>query len=230
MLYIKTIYKSIVGEGLDIGMPAVFIELNEDCLDSEAEDAPKKMTFMEVVEQVKKYDDISAVFIIGGEPFVQDIKDIDWLIYELKGEGYFISIETNGIFFPDLKHGKLTDRICVCPELINTNPEAKAQAKTLKKYLEIYSHKFYLKFSIKDKIDFMETIGALNNIENLREHNIPVVIQPSLVDILPKDKDKIGSRLNDLAMLALIDYTRNMNKYKIRLITPNYNIERYEAQ
>ena len=96
------IFRSIEGEGLRTGLPAVFIRLhgcNLRCsyCDSmyaiEGSDY-KQMSVTQILDAIKEYSGITHVTLTGGEPLIhQDVED---LLSQLSGDGYRVNIETNG--------------------------------------------------------------------------------------------------------------------------------------
>lgn len=108
MLKINEIFYSLQGEGVDAGLPTIFIRLtgcNLRCKYCDTEYAfyeGKDMTMEEIFNKIKKWK-CKRICITGGEPLLQNIYDlIDFLLEN----GYEVSIETNGSI--DIK--KLTEK------------------------------------------------------------------------------------------------------------------------
>ena len=101
MLYLDDIFVqvSIQGESTDAGIPCVFVRLFGCNVKCKYCDQPqkacnsKRVSIGNLVDRVKKYR-VPNVCITGGEPLIQS--DIYPVIYELVGEGFNVSIETNG--------------------------------------------------------------------------------------------------------------------------------------
>ncbi|MGB9641998.1 MAG: 7-carboxy-7-deazaguanine synthase QueE [Candidatus Ratteibacteria bacterium] len=120
MLEICEIFSSIQGEGWRQGIPAVFIRFSNCNLKCEFCDTPqaftKRMVMTEerIVQTVKefsqKYPGIVNVVITGGEPYLQDFSKLARM---LKGEKFFVSVETNGTIWRKIP----ADWICVSPKL-----------------------------------------------------------------------------------------------------------------
>ena len=96
------IFRSIQGEGDLIGKPAIFIRFagcNLDCPFCDESDKYYLKTEMkpkEIHDKVKEYYTGKEMIVItGGEPFLQNLDELEELIGLLKHE-YFIAIETNG--------------------------------------------------------------------------------------------------------------------------------------
>lgn len=96
------IFRSIEGEGLRTGLPAVFIRLhgcNLRCSYCDSMYAVeggdyKQMNVTQVLDAVKKFSGITHVTLTGGEPLIhQNVED---LLCQLSGNGYRVNIETNG--------------------------------------------------------------------------------------------------------------------------------------
>jgi len=191
MLKVHEIFKSIQGEGIDIGMPMVFVRFagcNLACKWCDTQYANKEeseFSEMEVSPIVKKIEElgtVTGVTFTGGEPFVQKTEEIDALIFELKGKGYFINIETNGLVLPQLAYGNLVDRFSISPKLSSSGNKLGINKSTLETYLMYYPHKVFFKFVISNKDDFSEMEVLLDSIPVVKEKSIRIVIQPNIDD------------------------------------------------
>ena len=99
---VSEIFKSIEGEGLRTGLPAVFIRLhgcNLRCSYCDSMYAVegcdyKQMSVAQILDAVKEYGDITHVTLTGGEPLIHP--DVEDLLCQLSGYGYRVNIETNG--------------------------------------------------------------------------------------------------------------------------------------
>lgn len=92
------IFKSIQGEGLDTGLPCIFIRLatcNLNCSYCDVDKTCKEKSYnvKNMLAQIHKLK-IKRVCITGGEPLMQE--DTLPLVYELLADEYKVSIETNG--------------------------------------------------------------------------------------------------------------------------------------
>lgn len=110
---INEIFYSIQGEGAQIGMAAVFIRFsgcNLSCRFCDTEHkAFRRMSLRDILKEVKKYL-CKNIIITGGEPTIQRVED---LIIELKVNGFYVSVETNG---HDLKKLLEADWITLSPK------------------------------------------------------------------------------------------------------------------
>ncbi len=164
-LEIKSIFKTIQGEGPFIGMPAVFIRLggcNLACnfCDTDFEDF-NMLTINNIIEEVEKLTiNIKLVVITGGEPFRQPI---ELLCYKLVDLDYMVQIETNGTLYrnlPDKVH-------IVC------SPKAGKNGYALLRD-DLLSYINALKFLVAKNIPKYSNIPEVGQ----SKYNIPVFIQP----------------------------------------------------
>ncbi len=121
-LNINEIYTSIQGEGLQIGLPAVFIRLQGCNLRCSWCDQPSALSFSEggiiikmeqILDKVSEYK-IKHVVITGGEPFAQE--GLVLLVKELTQKGYFVQIETNGTLWQEGLEGVANLHITCSPK------------------------------------------------------------------------------------------------------------------
>ncbi|WP_417904766.1 7-carboxy-7-deazaguanine synthase QueE [Candidatus Tisiphia endosymbiont of Micropterix aruncella] len=164
-LEIKSIFKTIQGEGPFVGMPAVFIRLggcNLACnfCDTDFEDF-NILTINNIIEEVEKLTiNIKLVVITGGEPFRQPI---ELLCYKLVNLDYIVQIETNGTLYRDLP-----DKVhIVC------SPKAGKNGYALLRD-DLLSHINALKFLVANNIPIYSNIPEVGQ----SKYNIPVFIQP----------------------------------------------------
>jgi organic radical activating enzyme len=127
-LYIKSIFKTIQGEGPFSGYSSIFIRFgycNLACFfcDTDFETDLKEQTVLEVLEEVKKLaeDKIKLVVITGGEPFVQLL--LSDLVSELLKENFIVQIETAGSLYQKLDFDNENLHIVCSPKTGKLNPE-----------------------------------------------------------------------------------------------------------
>lgn len=103
---ISEIFYSIQGEGIEMGMPTVFVRLFacdlrcswcDTMYAVEGKDF-RELSVIEVLEKVEKWD-CKRVCITGGEPLIQR-KEAEALAELLAGRGYSILLETSGHKMP----------------------------------------------------------------------------------------------------------------------------------
>ncbi|MCC8416340.1 MAG: 7-carboxy-7-deazaguanine synthase QueE [Rickettsia endosymbiont of Gnoriste bilineata] len=164
-LEIKSIFKTIQGEGPFVGMPAVFIRLggcNLACnfCDTEFEDF-NILTINNIIEEVQRLTiNIKLVVITGGEPFRQPI---ELLCHKLIDLDYLVQIETNGTLYRDLP-----DKVhIIC------SPKATKNGYSLLRD-DLLSRINALKFLVAKNIPEYSNIPEVGQ----SKYNIPVFIQP----------------------------------------------------
>ena len=99
---VSEIFKSIEGEGLRTGLPAVFIRLHGcnlrcsycDSMYAVEGNDYKQINVAQILDAVKEYGDITHVTLTGGEPLIHP--DVEDLLRQLSDIGYRVNIETNG--------------------------------------------------------------------------------------------------------------------------------------
>ena len=99
---VSEIFKSIEGEGLRTGLPAVFIRLHGcnlrcsycDSMYAVEGSDYKQMSVAQILDAVKEYSGVTHVTLTGGEPLIH--QDVEELLCQLSGCGYRVNIETNG--------------------------------------------------------------------------------------------------------------------------------------
>jgi 7-carboxy-7-deazaguanine synthase len=167
-LWISEIFYSLQGEGIDAGIPAVFIRTalcNLSCSWCDTKytwdwnhysynKEVKEMTLPEIHQNIARFSTKHCV-ITGGEPLIQQGKLVP-LLYSLKHREYFIEIETNGTILPSDEIVKLVDRWNVSPKLANSAmAKDKREVENCLGYFANNSGA-YLKFVICNPIDITE--------------------------------------------------------------------------
>lgn len=116
-MQISEIFYSLQGEGVNIGVPAVFLRLagcNLRCewCDTKYSWGPgEKMSIPEILQKIKKYP-AKHLVVTGGEPLMQQ-EELSNLLQKLPG--YYVEIETNGSFKSELN--KYVDQYNCSPKL-----------------------------------------------------------------------------------------------------------------
>lgn len=105
------IFKSIQGEGHNVGRNAIFIRL-AGCnmmprcsFCDEHFDEYIIMTEEEIFKKVKQLSPSNFIVITGGEPTIQKLKK---LVKKLQKNGYIVTLETNGMLKPDCEFDWVT--------------------------------------------------------------------------------------------------------------------------
>ncbi len=119
---ISEVFLSLQGEGVDIGLPTVFVRTsrcNLQCTWCDTKyswDPGEERSVKSILEEVESYG-MKRVCISGGEPMLQ-AEDVTKLTAKLESREYDIIIETNGsIDLDEISRGERT-RFCMdlkCP-------------------------------------------------------------------------------------------------------------------
>lgn len=95
---IVEIFESLQGEGFNTGMPCIFVRFGKCNLACPWCDTNynqfERMTLAQVMEEVRSFSS-KNIIITGGEPTI--VANIEILLEQMKSEGYFLAIETNGL-------------------------------------------------------------------------------------------------------------------------------------
>ncbi len=129
------IFRSVQGEGVNLGRPAVFLRLalcNLACIwcdtkytwdweqydpEEQIMDIPLEQAEREILGHNCKY-----LVVTGGEPMIQQSQLIP-MLERLKHKGFLIEVETNGTIVPTPELASLIDHWSVSPKLGNSeNP------------------------------------------------------------------------------------------------------------
>ncbi len=188
-MQVSEIFYSIQGEGVNIGVPAIFIRLSGchlRCVWCDTKytwplKAGKQMTHQEIISEIKKHPSKNLV-ITGGEPLIQQ-KELKEFLEKIPE--YYVEIETSGNIYPKL--GKTVNHYNCSPKLSNS----KNVNFSLKKFPK---SKTYYKFVIDNPQDLHETE------EMVAEHNLDrqkVILMPQ-----GTTKDEVGPKMDWLAELC----------------------------
>jgi len=98
---VHSIWDTVQGEGPFFGTPAVFIRLagcNLQChwCDTDYTSVRKRMTPLDVVEELSALPSRKLIVITGGEPFRQNLQSLVLRLIDEMGPGGIVQIETNG--------------------------------------------------------------------------------------------------------------------------------------
>ena len=169
-LKVKKIFKTLQGEGPNVGVPAIFIrlggcnlackfcdtdfeEFEERSLDSILTDV-KLLSLNEVGNRT-----VNLAVITGGEPFRQPINA---LCTELIGNNFSVQIETNGTLYREIPR----EVEIICSPKIAFNKYIAVREDLLK-------HITAFKFLISANIAEYSTVPELGQ----KDYNIPVYVQ-----------------------------------------------------
>ncbi|MCW9732365.1 7-carboxy-7-deazaguanine synthase QueE [Avibacterium sp. 20-15] len=95
---IVEIFQSLQGEGANTGMPCIFIRFGKCNLTCPWCDTPyndfEPWSLQQILAKVRLFS-AKNIIITGGEPTIQP--QLSLLLEQLKADGYFLAIETNGL-------------------------------------------------------------------------------------------------------------------------------------
>ncbi len=154
------IFYSIQGEGLQMGLPTVFVRTsgcNLRCAWCDTKYAyygGKEMSPREIVEESRKYP-IKRAALTGGEPLLQ--RDINELIEMLDEDGYEVLVETNG----SMNIGDLPRSRKVLVSLDIKCPSSGMSDKMDFSNLRLLNMNDQLKFVVKYRKDFDFAMGVI---------------------------------------------------------------------
>ncbi|GAA5252705.1 7-carboxy-7-deazaguanine synthase QueE [Candidatus Rickettsia kedanie] len=191
-LEVQSIFKTIQGEGIFVGCPAIFIRLggcNLACnfCDTEFEDF-QLVDIVEILDKVeslalnsKNERSINLVVITGGEPMRQPI---ELLCQKLLDQDFKVQIETNGTLYRSLPN----EVYIICSPKAGKTGYSKIREDLLS---QISAVKFIVAKNILE-YNFIPEVGQTS-------YNIPVFIQP-----IDQNNQRLNDENNELAVkLAL---------------------------
>lgn len=186
MLKINEIFgPTVQGEGKSTGLPVAFIRLamcNLYCVwcdtpytwnwvgtkfehpdKYEKKDEVHPMSVDDIMTQLKQID-VKAVVISGGEPLVQH-KALLPLLKELKANGYWTEVETNGTILPTQTFFDYVDQVNVSPKLANSGNSLKDRrvSKAMFGLAQLDNANF--KFVVANDEDLQEVLELVNEFD-----------------------------------------------------------------
>lgn len=222
------IFHTLQGEGVAVGVPAVFVRLslcNLHCVwcdtdytwnfegtpwkhekDAVAgyakhrkEDAIIEMSVSEIVKEVRTFD-CRRVVLTGGEPLLQEVGLVE-LMTELRadGEDWFFEIETNGTKMPGENFLREIDQMNVSPKLANSGV-----AVGLRKKMEVLrslagSGKAWFKFVVQREDDLREIMDLAEEAGIVKTRMI-LMPEGRTVGEIDKVAPWLAERCRDLGM------------------------------
>lgn len=192
-LQVQSIFKTIQGEGIFVGIPAIFIRLGGcnlacDFCDTEFEDF-KTIKIDNILSKVnlmalnsKNKQSVKLIVITGGEPMRQPI---ELLCQELLEQGFKVQIETNGTLYRSL-----SDEVSIiCSPKAGKNGYSKIREDLLPKISAI-------KFIVAKNILEYSLIPEIGQ----TAYNIPVFVQP-----MDQNDQKLNKENNKLAVKLVLE-------------------------
>lgn len=185
---------TIQGEGPSQGKEVLFLRLsfcNLSCSwcdskyswDWKNYDKSKEVHEMSQENVVKKLQtlsvDIRALVVSGGEPLLQQ-KALVLLLQELKRNGWWVEIETNGTVIPNDEFLVLIDQINCSPKLANSGDSKQRRTKPESLIKLVGNSKTFFKF----------VVGNQTDLEEVWEYVKTYSINPNRVYLMPLGKTK----------------------------------------
>ena len=185
------IFFSIQGEGVNIGVPAVFLRLalcNLQCVwcdtkytwdwdHYEYEKEVRDMSPPAVEEEITRFG-CSHLVITGGEPLMQARQMVP-LVQSLKNLDYFIEVETNGTLIPPQEFSSLVDQWNVSPKLANSANSVKRREVPRALNYFVGLPNAYFKYVV-EKPDDIDEIVSLNSTYGIASAS--TLLMPQAVD------------------------------------------------
>ncbi len=215
-MQVSEIFYSLQGEGINVGMPAVFLRLAGcnlrcDWCDSKFAQnlkSGKQMTTNEILKIIKKYS-CKHLVITGGEPLLQQSALLELL--KLMPD-YYIELETNGSLEPFIN--TYVNQYNISPKLKNSkqqksrspNPPQEGDFNPHSFLPKFPAEKTYYKFVIDKKSDIKEVKKIItdNNIDRKKIFLMPQGVSQKelekkskwLAEICKKENLRFSPRLH----------------------------------
>lgn len=105
---------------------------------------------------------IKAVVMSGGEPFLQQVELLP-LLRDLKADGYWVEVETNGTIEPLAEFLELVDQINCSPKTSNSGPDNRPSMVERPRALKVLTSSFKtnLKFVVSSEHDMPEILALI---------------------------------------------------------------------
>lgn len=199
MALIKEIFRSVQGEGLDIGKECVFIRFagcNRNCIWCDTDwTKGNDIELQDILDSVREAK-VNYVVLTGGEPMIQDEEFLQKLTKELSIMSIRVGVETNGtVFVGEMK-----------VDIMALSPKLKSSGRAFDEHEElgrlINNYNTFLKFVIADIEDMEEAYEVIETLIMNKGVDIPtIVFQPE------------ESADNYLELPSLVDKVIGENKH-----------------
>lgn len=234
---VMEIFKTIQGEGVDIGRETIFLRLygcNLSCVwcdtahswdkDLFYEGIYKQYTSLDITSVIEELSDtygINAMVITGGEPLLHNHKDlINILGYlNLKNVITHVTFETNGTILPHKELTKVTKLFSVSPKL-SSSQNRPFNPSLLGKWIDRVGDNFerlQFKFVIANQQDANEVAEMLVESGDERLQEVPIIFQP-------EESADNYSELVSLIGQAFKKFNLNKKDFNIRYIPQVHKI------
>jgi 7-carboxy-7-deazaguanine synthase len=189
---ISEIFYSIQGEGTNAGTPSVFLRTyrcNLSCkwcdtkytwLGQEKSTAGvdyRLMSTASALAEIEKFG-CKHVVVTGGEPLLHQ-RALEPLLAELKRNGFFVEMETNGTIAPSREAIEKVDCFNVSPKIANSGIEERVRVRPEALSAFVRSGKAWFKFVICHVEDIAEVESILTDFGIQRER---VMLMPEGLD------------------------------------------------
>lgn len=188
------IFGSIQGEGLLMGVPTVFVRFSgcnlrcRWCDTSYAFEKGKDMDVSAIFGSVLLTSNCKWICLTGGEPLLQDKRQLELLVQAFHGVGKKVTVETNGTIKPPNFLLENIDLWSVSPKLSNSGMKDKLNIEALQALAGVRTKSVQFKFvieSLEDVNEAFQTMDA-NNIHGT------VILQPQGFGDIMKTLRKIA--------------------------------------
>jgi len=185
---VNEIFLSVQGEGLHVGERTAFVRFYGCPLRCVWCDQPEALTHTGVGrfepmtpavvrDRILSYPATRRVCLTGGEPVIAPEASLVWLLREIKGAGYWVSIETSGARVVEPLF-EWIDFWTVAPKGRSAETfrgdVVEAQAPTLRRYADLPESRRQLKFVLQDERDLEDAVGILDRLT----YRGPIILQP----------------------------------------------------
>lgn len=186
--HVNEIFLSVQGEGVHVGERTVFVRFHGCPLRCVWCDQPEALSHTgvgrfdalppeEVLARVRAYPAARRVCLTGGEPVIVPTEPLLWLLGELRGAGYWTSIETSGVRVVEPLLPAI-DFWTIAPKgrsarTFDGDPVA-AQLPSVRRLTEALGGRTQLKFVIQGREDVEDAVGLLDGVG----YRGPIVLQP----------------------------------------------------
>jgi len=222
VLRVSEVFYSLQGEGIHLGVPAVFIRLsgcNLRCAWCDSTYAwkvwndTKKVSVLKMVDEVEKFP-AKHVVVTGGEPLLQ-AGVVAHLARELKRKKIFVEVETNGTIPPAPTLTAAIDQFNVCIKIGNAKNRVETEIPdAIMAFLR--NGKAYFKFVVDDPRTDMVRIRELE-----RKYGIPV----SRIILMPRTGEDVRGAERVRRMQALAEVCKRQG-YRL---SPRLHVELWEG-
>lgn len=165
MLRVHSIFRSIQGEGLLMGLPMIFVRLTgcplrcKWCDTADARSSPGKEMSVEQVMREIENSKLRYVCLTGGEPLAQ--RESVTLMNKLVDNDYFIQLETSGAL--SLEEVPCSESVMISMDI--KCPSSGEHEKMDFSNIELLSQYDQLKFVIADEKDYEYAKQIMNRYE-----------------------------------------------------------------